>query len=794
MSRDKAGVIILLLLIVLTGSILLACDNSVSIPNTTPQEQEEPEDTVLKIEVPNFYSSWQSADRVVFKVSGSDGSILIEKTVDHNSNGTEIIEDDGGFFLKIITDKSGDNYSAIVNIYNDDVSDTEATVSGASESFSINRGKTTSVTVNCKPNSTIVKEITDEDINSSTPQTFIQKSAKRDEQTSEIISGGETWLSFTSPSNGAISFNMDLPEVSTKSVTAFRNFTEESSVEGRLYLVPENEKDNSLSKNRVKGRVDDGSVYFSNLESNSKYYASFVLLGDGTEQSFDLSISEANTISGKITLSENIDNEILSKTEGMVFLVPEFKQNMAAIDFTAYTFLESPKQNGDAIEWSYVLAYSGNEESVLSAGFIKNEKDWPAVGDYLGAYDVNPETPMKFLELSGIEPYTFSGNKTNIDISLYETNLERYIITFNGNGNTSGTNLSVEKDYGTSISYPTAQEMSIEKTGYTLKAWNTEPDYTGESFEPGSSLTVTEAKTYYAEWQIATYSISYNANGGSNPPSTTTAEYGTTVTIAPTDSMTKTGHTFIAWNTKADGSGQSYAPGTSFTIPAQDLTLYAQWEINKYTTTFNGNGNTSGTNLSVENDYGTSISYPTAQEMSIEKTGHTLKAWNTEPDSTGESFEPGSSLTVTEAKNYYAEWQVVSYTISYNANDGSNPPSTTTAEYGTTVTIASADSMTKTGHTFIAWNTKADGSGQSYAPGASFTIPAQNTTLYAQWEINKYTISFNGNGNTSGSDLSVEKDYGTSISLPTAQEMSIEKTGHILKAWNTEARLFWRKL
>ena len=55
------------------------------------------------------------------------------------------------------------------------------------------------------------------------------------------------------------------------------------------------------------------------------------------------------------------------------------------------------------------------------------------------------------------------------------------------------------------------------------------------------------------------------------------------------------------------------------------------------------------------------------------------------------------------------------------------------------------NTFTKTGYTFTAWNTKADGTGTAYNDGADVTLH-ENTTLYAQWTINTYSFSFDANG------------------------------------------------
>ena len=78
---------------------------------------------------------------------------------------------------------------------------------------------------------------------------------------------------------------------------------------------------------------------------------------------------------------------------------------------------------------------------------------------------------------------------------------------------------------------------------------------------------------------------------------------------------------------------------------------------------------------------------------------------------------------------------VSGFTVTYdgNGNDGGTAPSAVNGNYHTSILLAGPGTLSRTGYTFANWNTAADGTGTSYHAGASFTIPAANTTLYAQW-------------------------------------------------------------
>ena len=78
--------------------------------------------------------------------------------------------------------------------------------------------------------------------------------------------------------------------------------------------------------------------------------------------------------------------------------------------------------------------------------------------------------------------------------------------------------------------------------------------------------------------EYSTYTISYNANGGSGAPSSQTKTHGVSLTLSSTK-PTRSGYTFTGWNTKANGTGTSYSAGGSYTVNAS-VTLYAQWKVN----------------------------------------------------------------------------------------------------------------------------------------------------------------------------------------------------------------------
>lgn len=126
------------------------------------------------------------------------------------------------------------------------------------------------------------------------------------------------------------------------------------------------------------------------------------------------------------------------------------------------------------------------------------------------------------------------------------------------------------------------------------------------------------------------------------------------------------------------------------------------------------------------------------------------------------------------------------YTTTYYANGGSGtvPSAQTRYHDAAAITIKSASTLSKTGYTFSKWNTKADGSGTNYSAGASYSTNA-NLSLYAQWTINTWPVTYNINGGDASSvPLSQTKTYGVNLPLRTTIPT---RTDYVFVEWNTKS-------
>ena len=358
-------------------------------------------------------------------------------------------------------------------------------------------------------------------------------------------------------------------------------------------------------------------------------------------------------------------------------------------------------------------------------------------------------------------------------------------ITWNANGGVGGT--TTTGTYGKAITAPT-----VTRVGYTFAGWdkaipetmgktaltftakwtaNTDTAYTVqhhyETLTDGydvetvpmtgttgeQTMAVVKDKAGFTAGTVAqatiaangstvvniyytrnSYTLTVDADNGT-AVSKETYKLGAAVTV-PADPI-KTGYTFAGWSEKIPE-----------TMPAENMTVKAQWKINQYTITFNTDG---GSEVeSITQDYGTAITAPAAPT----KTGYTFGGW----DKTIPGTMPAEDVTVT------ATWKINQYTITFDTDGGSEVASIT-QDYGTAITAPA--NPNKTGYTFAGWSEEIPA-----------TMPAGDMTVTAKWKINQYTITFDTDG---GSKIDpITQNYGTAIIAPKAPT----KTGYTFDGWD----------
>ena len=321
-----------------------------------------------------------------------------------------------------------------------------------------------------------------------------------------------------------------------------------------------------------------------------------------------------------------------------------------------------------------------------------------------------------------------------------------FTVTFVGNeGTVDGeAEVSSELRYGAQVAVP-----AVEREGYTFKGWL---DKNGDPVDV--NLTAIETVTYTADWEINQYTITFE-NTGDTVIAPITQDYGTAVE-APA-APEKLGHSFAGWDVAVPA-----------TMPAEDMTITAQWTVNSYDAIFNaGEGkfaDDAKTKTVEDVEFGKDITAPAENPT---REGYDFLGWSTD----GETVLTPVGIMDAEGKEFKAVWEINQYTITF-ADTGDTVIEPITQDYATAVT-APADPV-KEGYTFVDWDVEIPS-----------TMPATDMTITAQWTVNSYDATFDaGEGAAFPSDgeqtETTPVNYDDAIVAP---DEAPEKTGYDFAGW-----------
>ena len=284
-----------------------------------------------------------------------------------------------------------------------------------------------------------------------------------------------------------------------------------------------------------------------------------------------------------------------------------------------------------------------------------------------------------------------------------------YKLTYNANGGSgapsqqSGTSSTGSYTFTVSSTTPT-------KSGYTFLGWSTSSSASSASYSAGSKFTASSiTTTLYAVWKVnsTTYTLYYNANGGSGAPSSQSGTSSTgsyTFTVSST-TPTKSGYTFLGWSTSSSASSASYTSGSSYKVSSTSATLYAVWKQNEYTSTLYYSASGASNVPSTQTYTGTATTDHafTISSSKPAKDGYVFMGWSTTNGATSASYQPGNSISVSYngSKTLYAVWaQNLSITSSPStaAIKGTEYAYDVTANIsGCTVTVSGASWLSVSG-------------------------------------------------------------------------------------------------
>lgn len=328
---------------------------------------------------------------------------------------------------------------------------------------------------------------------------------------------------------------------------------------------------------------------------------------------------------------------------------------------------------------------------------------YPATGP-----GTSPETGYSF--------HTWDGNIASITDDIEVTaqwNANSYTVSFqsDGVGDTAARNVVYDAPYG---------DLPLHtKTGHNFLGWF-DAITAGNEITSDTILKTASNHTLYAQWGVNSYTLSFDSMEGSDV-SPITQDYGTP--IDGPDDPVRTGYTFLGWE-----------PALPATMPAENMTFEAQWELNAYAITFDTGGGSKIAPMTV--NFGATIVPPANPVWSC----CSFRGWRPALPAT----MPAEDLTVK------ALWNANAYTIIFDSVGGSFIPPLT-QDFGTP--ISPPQDPVRTGYTFLGWE-----------PALPDTMPVEGMELVAQWQINQYRLIFDSDG---GSPLAPQVlDYGSEINAP----------------------------
>ena len=316
------------------------------------------------------------------------------------------------------------------------------------------------------------------------------------------------------------------------------------------------------------------------------------------------------------------------------------------------------------------------------------------------------------------------------------------------------------------------------RTGYTFLGWALTDDATAAIYSAGSSFAPTDDVTLYAVWQRNTYTVSFDANGGAGAPAAQTKTHGTGLVLSSTE-PTRSGYSFAGWAVTSTATAAAYAPGATYTVDA-NVTLYAVWAevLLSYTVTYDANGG-SGAPDAQTKTHGTDLTLSSAVPT---RTGYTFLGWALFASATAPIYASGGTYATNANVTLYAVWQITTYTVTFQANGGSDAPAAQTKRYGSALTLTNAEPV-KTGFNFLGWGLTSDAATAAYAPGDSYTANA-DLTLYALWTTSPvpHTLQYDTVGGTAVAGETVDWDVAAQPCFTVTDQIP-QKDGNLFRGW-----------
>ena len=358
---------------------------------------------------------------------------------------------------------------------------------------------------------------------------------------------------------------------------------------------------------------------------------------------------------------------------------------------------------------------------------------------------------------------TFTGSVTNNEGTVSGGDFSgaalsgTLVITFDPNNGeqTITQNVNWSKD-GATLTVPTPAPI---KEGYTLEGWYYDNGGTETKWDFDTDK-VKYTMTFLAQWKDknspVTYTLSYDANGGTGAPAaeSKTNKNGSADFIISSAAPKREGYTFMGWADSVNAATAIYKANDPIQLHKNgnaEKTIYAVWKPGIYTVTLHANGGAIASGKDITSyTYGAGATLPT--ENDITREGYTFDGWYADSSFSGAPVMAISS-TDTGDKTFYAKWEANTYTVTVQ-NDGDGTGAATPA-FGTMGGEITLTAMPNSGYRFKEWQIV---SGSVAIIGDTFTMPADNVIVKAIFEKKSSGSSGGGGGWTESTGTAPGKD------------------------------------
>ena len=365
-----------------------------------------------------------------------------------------------------------------------------------------------------------------------------------------------------------------------------------------------------------------------------------------------------------------------------------------------------------------------------------------------------------------------------------------YMVIFNGNGADGGNMENQTFTYDTAASL---RGNGYTRTGYHFLGWaktaSAQVTYTDGASVNNLTATADDRITLYAVWEANTYTVRFNANGGTGDQMASQSfTYDEAVKALSKNTYTRDNYTFLGWARTTKATTPEYTDqqkvNNLVTTQGEKLILYAVWRPDSFQVTLNPNGgelNGADQSVTATLRYGETC----ATLQTPTKYGYDFVGWNSKEDGTGSSVYTNTLADKVDTYGtLYAQWRAKQITVSFDTNQGSGssvPDSVNaiTVTYGST--YANLPTTGRVGYTFDGWYTEATG-GTKVEKTTGVT--REDHALYAHWTAKKYTVQFELVGGTFPGGTTkrlIDQTYDDTYKLPEEPA----RTGYTFLGWYT---------